>query len=115
MGDENMPGWFVATLKAMLVCYGPKPSQELLDRLRGLGYNCMETEPWGIALAVAYGLKRVLNIYAFRYAEKLLWAFCAARIGHTVCFLFAVPQPGRAVCWTLGTFSMILLASLVLI
>jgi len=32
--DENMPGWFVQTLKIMLVCYGPAPSTAMLDRQR---------------------------------------------------------------------------------
>jgi len=113
--DTRMPGWAAQVLKIMLVCYGPVPSEAMLPRLQGLTQNSMETEPWFCGLAVAYGLKGVSSIYAFKYAQYLLWTFVAARIVHATVYLLALPQPCRAFSWTIGTFSIIILAVIMML
>eukprot|EP00443_Scrippsiella_acuminata_P095661 CAMPEP_0115467258 /NCGR_PEP_ID=MMETSP0271-20121206/50348_1 /TAXON_ID=71861 /ORGANISM="Scrippsiella trochoidea, Strain CCMP3099" /LENGTH=183 /DNA_ID=CAMNT_0002894273 /DNA_START=64 /DNA_END=612 /DNA_ORIENTATION=+ len=71
--DERVPAWFTSVMKVILVCVGPAPSEAFLTRLQGLVANTMETEPWFIGLAVAYGLRGVTSIYAVKYAQKLMW------------------------------------------
>jgi uncharacterized MAPEG superfamily protein len=108
--DDRMPGWFVSLIKCMLVCVGPVPSEGFLARLQGLVSNTMETEPWFMGLAVAYGLKGVTSVYAVKYAQKLMWAFLAGRVVHAIAFLLALPQPSRALGFLVAKFSLLGLA-----
>jgi len=108
--DTRMPGWFGSIMKIILVCFGPTPSEAFLARLQGLVANTMETEPWFLGLAIAYGLRGVSSIYAVRYAQPLMWAFLGGRLVHAAAFISAVRQPVRALGWIVATFSLLFLA-----
>jgi len=113
--DERMPGWFASVMKAVLCCRGPAPSEAFLKRLLGVVANSMETEPWFVGLAVAYGLRGVSSVSAVRYAQPLMWAFLAGRMCHAVAFLLALPQPSRALSYIVALSSLLGLAVVALI
>ena len=71
--------------------------------------NCMENEPYFLALALA--ASRVNDPAA---TSKLLTVYCTARCVHSVVFLSGLPQPLRAMAYLTGLGAAILLAVSVL-
>ncbi|KAJ1447494.1 hypothetical protein M885DRAFT_575862 [Pelagophyceae sp. CCMP2097] len=105
--DEAMHPIVVAMLKVGVGAIGP--CLATTERWVGVVANAVENEPYFMALVLAYASA---GVTLPTWAPTLVATYVAARYAHAVMYLFpVVPQPGRAVAFIIGNFSMLGLAA----
>ena len=91
-----------ATLKAIFVAYGPSLAN--VSRMCGCVDNANQNEPYFIMTCLALARTGLSPLWA----PQLVYTFVAGRFAHAAIYLYGnVPQPARAVSYTVGLASML--------
>ncbi|GAX82574.1 hypothetical protein CEUSTIGMA_g10000.t1 [Chlamydomonas eustigma] len=101
--DTEIPPVIVSALKVMTVAVGPSLD---IGRLTGCQNNGTTNEPFFLAVALSLALAGSSPAWG----AKALTAYLGFRVVHMGSYLFASPQPLRAVSWLGGTACTLALA-----